>query len=63
MEATSSYHLPMLSYLIEKRIFISMINPLVMKKYVSMTLRKDKTDKLDSMKIANYGIDKLVSLR
>ncbi|GAA0240124.1 IS110 family transposase [Metaclostridioides mangenotii] len=57
MEATSSYHLPLISYLIEKGIFVSVINPLVMKKYVSMTLRKGKTDKLDSAKIANYGID------
>ncbi len=28
-----------------------------MKKYVSTVLRKGKTDKLDSIKIANYGID------
>jgi len=57
MEATSSYHLPVVSYLKEKGIFVSVINPLVMKKYASMTLRKGKTDKLDAIKIANYGID------
>lgn len=57
MEATSYYHLPVLSYLKEKGIFVSVINPLVMKKYVSMALRKGKTDKMDSIKIANYGID------
>lgn len=57
MEATSYYHLPVLNYLKEKGIFVSVINPLIMKKYVSMTLRKGKTDKMDSIKIANYGID------
>ncbi len=57
MEATSYYHLSVLNYLKEKGIFVSVINPLIMKKYVSMTLRKGKTDKMDSIKIANYGID------
>lgn len=57
MEATSYYHLPVLSYLKEKGIFVSVVNSLIMKKYVSMTLRKGKTDKMDSIKIANYGID------
>jgi transposase len=57
MEATGNYHLPVLSFLKEKGIFVSVINPLVMKKYASMTLRKGKTDKLDAIKIANYGLD------
>jgi transposase len=57
MEATGAYHLPVLSYLKEQGLFVTVINPLVMKKYVSMTLRKGKTDKLDALKIANYGID------
>lgn len=57
MEATGNYHLPVLSFLKEKEVFVSVINPLVMKKYVSTVLRKGKTDKLDSIKIANYGID------
>lgn len=29
----------------------------MMKKYASIALRKGKTDKIDSVKIANYGID------
>lgn len=57
MEATGAYHLPVLSYLKEHDIFVSLINPLVMKKYSSMALRKGKTDKIDAIKIANYGID------
>ncbi|ABR35365.1 IS110 family transposase [Clostridium beijerinckii] len=57
MEATGGYHLPVLSYLKEHGIFVSVINPLVMKKYAAMALRKGKTDKIDAIKIANYGID------
>ncbi len=57
MEATSAHLLPVLTYLKEKGIFVTVVNPLVMKKYSSMTLRKFKTDKIDSSKIANYGID------
>lgn len=57
MEATGCYHLPVLSYLKEQGVFVAVINPLVMKKYSSTTLRKGKTDKLDAIKIANYGLD------
>lgn len=57
MEATGTYHLPLLIRLIEANIFVSVINPLVMKKYASSAIRKGKTDKLDSVRIANYGLD------
>jgi len=57
MEATGAYHLPVLSYLKEHGILVSLINPLVMKKYASMALRKGKTNNIDAIKIASYGID------
>jgi len=57
MEATGAYHLPVLSNLKRAGIFVSVINPLVMKKYASTAIRKGKTDKLDSVRIANYGLD------
>ena len=57
MEATGAYHLPLLDSLKQAGIFVSVINPLVMKKYTSVALRKGKSDKLDSVRIANYGID------
>jgi len=57
MEATGKYHLPILGYFLEHKFFISVINPLIMKKYASTALRKGKTDKLDAIKIAYYGID------
>lgn len=57
MEATGGYHLPLLAGLKQAGLFVSVINPLVMKKYASTALRKGKTDKLDSVRIANFGID------
>lgn len=57
MEATGAYHLPLLDSFKQAGIFVSTVNPLAMKKYASMGLRKGKTDKLDALRIANYGID------
>jgi len=57
LEATGAYHLPLLSIFLDKKIFVSIINPLVMKKYASTAIRKGKTDKIDSIRIANFGID------
>jgi len=57
MEATGAYHFPVLQRLKEAGLFVSVITPLIMKRYVSTALRKGKTDKLDSVRIANYGLD------
>lgn len=57
MEATGVYHLPILSYLKEKNLFVSIVNPLEMKRYRCKGIRNAKTDKIDSIIIANYGID------
>ena len=53
MEATGIYHLPVLTYLQEKGFFVSVINPYLMKSYRNESLRKAKTDKIDSRIIAN----------
>ena len=63
MEATGIYHLPVATYLREHGFFVAVINPYEMKLYRSQDLRKVKTDKRDSMTIANYGIDKWFNLR
>ena len=63
IEATGIYHLPVATFLREKGLFISVINPYEMKLYRAQDLRKVKTDKRDSMTIANYGIDKWFDLR
>ncbi|TYC87653.1 IS110 family transposase [Acetobacterium wieringae] len=63
MEATGIYHLPVLSYLQEKGIFVAVINPFEMKQYRNQGLRSVKTDKKDAITIANYGIDYWFRLR
>jgi transposase len=57
MEATGVYHLPILDYLLEAGLFVSVVSPLLMKKYRSRDIRNVKTDKRDALNIANYGID------
>lgn len=57
MEATGAYHLPLLSSFKDAGFFVSVINPLAMKRYASTAIRKGKTDKMDAVRIANYGID------
>lgn len=63
MEATGTYHRPILKALLEASIFVAVENPLVIKKYASATLRKGKTDKLDAIKLAQYGIEKWLILK
>lgn len=62
MEATEAYHLPLVSRFKEAGLFVSVVNPYIMKKYAQSEFRKGKTDKMDSIRIANYGIDKWYKL-
>lgn len=62
LESTGIYHLPVLTYLQERGIFVALINPYLMKMYRSEDLRKAKTDNIDSRIIANYGIDHWFSM-
>ena len=64
MEATGVYHLPILTFFQDKGYFVSVINPFAMKKYAEdNSIRGAKTDNLDAMMIANYGIEKWFKLR
>lgn len=57
MEETGTYHLPILSYLLDKEYFVVPENALKIKKYLDKGLRKAKTDKKDAYKIAEYVCD------
>lgn len=57
MESTGAYHYPILTFLKEHGIFVCVVNAYLMKKYCTVAIRRGKTDPLDSVKIANYGID------
>lgn len=57
MEETGTYHLPVLGYLLDKGYFAVAENALKIKKYLDRGLRKAKTDKKDSYKLAEYACD------
>lgn len=56
LEDTGHYHLPVVALLIENGIFVSCVNALRMKKFCSQSIRKAKTDKIDSVRIAVFGL-------
>ena len=53
MEDTGHYHLPVATYLSSHNIFVCCVNALRMKKFCSQSIRRAKTDKIDSIKIAS----------
>ena len=56
VEDTGHYHWPIVEQLTNSGIFVSSVNALRMKKYCSQSIRKAKTDRIDSIHIASYGI-------
>lgn len=56
LEDTGHYHLPVASYLSSHGIFVCCVNALRMKKYCSQSIRRAKTDKIDAVRIASFGI-------
>ena len=63
MEHTGRYYEPVAQFLCEEGLFVSAVNPKLIKDYGNNSLRKVKTDKADSRKIARYGLDNWVKLR
>lgn len=55
MEASGPYHLPLAMYLYGKQAKVSVVNPLVIKRYGQMRLSRAKTGKKDARLIAEYG--------
>lgn len=56
LEDTGHYHLPIVTVLIEKGIFVSTVNALRMKRFCSQNIRRAKTDRIDSINIAIFGL-------
>ncbi len=63
MEETGTYRLPVLSYLIDKGYCVIAENAFRIKKYLDRGLRKAKTDKKDSLKLAEYACDNWYKLK
>ena len=58
MEYTGRYHEPMARWLSDAGLFVSAVNPKLIKDFDNDSLRNVKTDKADSVKIARYTLDK-----
>jgi Transposase and inactivated derivatives len=63
LEHTGRYYEPIAQILHDAGIFVSAVNPLLIKEYGNNSLRRVKTDKVDSIKIARYGLDNWAELR
>ena len=55
MEASGPYYLKLASFLHEQGFNISVVNPLVIRRFCQMLMTRTKTDKKDALMIAEYG--------
>lgn len=60
MEYTGNYYLPVALFLQKSGLFVSVVNPILVKDYnnKSLSVRKGKTDKKDSLKLAAFALDR-----
>ena len=60
MEYTGNYYLPVALFLQKVGLFVSVVNPILVKDYSnkSLTVRKGKTDKKDAVKLAAFALDR-----
>ena len=63
MEHTGRYYEPIVRKLSEANLFVSAINPKLIKDFSDNSLRKVKSDKADAVKIARYALDTWTELR
>ena len=62
MEHTGRYSDPIAKLFCEAGIFVCMVNAKLIHDYGGDTIRRDKTDKVDALKIAGYCLDKWTKL-
>lgn len=55
MEASGPYYLKLACFVVDACIAVSVVNPLIIRRYSQMRLLRAKTDKKDATVIANYG--------
>ena len=63
MECTGRYHEPILHTLSGAGLFVSAVNPHLIKNFGNNTIRKVKSDSADSKKIARFTLDNWADLR
>lgn len=63
MESTGHYNNQIADFLHDEGIFVTVVNPILIANYgANITVRKAKTDKKDSVKIANWGLEHWLNL-
>ncbi len=62
MEVTGIYHLRLATFLYSKNIAVSVVNPLRIKRFSQMHLRRNKTDKADAQIICQFGQEQNLDL-
>lgn len=62
MEATGNYHVSVAQSLHDAGLYVSVVNPKLVHGYGNNDLRRVKTDKKDAVKLANYGLDRWLTL-
>ncbi|MCL2798604.1 MAG: IS110 family transposase [Firmicutes bacterium] len=62
MEHTGKYSEPIANFLCGAGIFVCMVNAKLIHDYGGDTIRRDKTDKVDALKIAGFCLDKWAKL-
>lgn len=63
MEHTGRYYEPIVRKLAQAGLFVSAVNPKLIKDFGDNSLRKVKSDKADAVKIARYALDTWTELR
>ncbi len=63
MEHTGRYYEPVATWLSDAGIFVSAVNPILIREFGDDSLRAPKTDKADSKKIARYTLDRWAKLK
>lgn len=62
MEATGNYHAPVAKLLHDAELYVSVVNAKLVHGYGNNDLRRVKTDRKDAVKLANYGLDRWLTL-
>ena len=62
MEATGNYHASVAKLLHNAGLYVSVINAKLVHGYGNNELRRVKTDRKDAVKLANYGLDRWLTL-
>ena len=63
LECTGRYYEPVATWMTNAGLFVSAVNPVLIKNFGEDSLRAPKTDKADSQKIARYTLDRWAKLK